>query len=204
MGVDDKNAKTPKLQSQKVQSGPAKRMGRPPLTDEARRSRKRLRALLHGVNSNSPVIPGMENEADWLRHRDGIVASLEPVGGMEEYVAQRIAILFWKLNRVLRYEVAVTMLHIDRTAENLTIANAYRARTLSKGKFEDPDPDELAERWETRILPSQDDSERITSQERHLHRQWVQTLHEFEALQARRKGHPVNLARIDFSAPPAA
>jgi hypothetical protein len=39
--------------------------------------------------------------------------------------------------------------------------------------------------------------------ETHLHRQWVQTLHELEALQQRRKGLPTHLARLDISASPA-
>jgi len=36
------------------------------------------------------------------------------------------------------------------------------------------------------------------------HRQLLQTMHEFEALQARRKGEHPPLARLDISGPPAA
>jgi hypothetical protein len=35
-----------------------------------------------------------------------------------------------------------------------------------------------------------------------LHRIWLQTLHELEALQARRRGQPAPLGRFDFSGPP--
>jgi hypothetical protein len=67
-----------------------------------------------------------------------------------------------------------------------------------------PEPEIVEEQRELRILPSDHHIERITKQERHFHRQALQTLHEIEALQARRKGHPVNLARVDFTGPPAA
>ena len=38
--------------------------------------------------------------------------------------------------------------------------------------------------------------------EAHLHRMQIQTQHELEALQARRKGEHSPLARVDFSGPP--
>ena len=172
---------------------------------EARRSRKRLNALLHGITSNSPVIPGMEDEAAWQRHCDGIVASIEPVGGLEEFFAQRLASLLWRLNRVVRYEVAATMLSVEGTAEAVIAAENYLAGTsLAEGGIIVPEPEIVEEQRELRILPSDIHLERITKQERHFHRQALQTLHEIEALQARRKGHRVNLARVDFSGSPAA
>ena len=173
---------------------------------EARRSRKRLNALLHGITSNSPVIPGMENEADWQRHRDGIVASIEPVGGLEQFFAQRLASLLWRLNRVVRYEVSATMIAIEGTAFDVAANQNYLARTNIK-EGDDvivPEREIVAEQRELRMLPSEHHLERITKLERHFHRQVLQTLHEIEALQARRNGHPANLARVDFTGPPAA
>ncbi len=146
----------------------------------------------------------MEDEAAWLRHRDGIVASLAPEAGLEEFLAHRLASLLWRMNRITRYEVAVTMLHIDDTATDLTIAQSYRAGTLSKGQFIEPEPETIEEHQQIRILPSDQHIERITKLERHFHRQALQTLHEIEALQARRRGQPTYLGRVDFSGPPAA
>ena len=54
-----------------------------------------------------------------------------------------------------------------------------------------------------RILPSKDDLMQIIRYEAHLHRQYIQTLHELEAIQARRRGERVPLARLDISGPPA-
>jgi hypothetical protein len=38
--------------------------------------------------------------------------------------------------------------------------------------------------------------------EAHLHRQYIQTLHELEALQARRRGERTPLARLDITGAP--
>ncbi len=197
MSVDNKNTFSPKRTSTAT---PARKPRRVP-SEDARRARKRHNALLHGITSNSPVIPGMETEADWKRHRDGIIASIEPVGGLEEYLAQRVASLFWRLNRVVRYEVAVTMHAIEGTAEAAAVSEMYLAGT-NPAEGDIIEPELVEEQRELRILPPDHYLERITKHERHFHRQALQTLHEIEALQARRKGHPVNLARVDFSGSP--
>ncbi|MEX2158651.1 MAG: hypothetical protein WEB04_04540 [Dehalococcoidia bacterium] len=206
MGVDDKNTKTPKRTSADAGAGPGSVPASPAKrrkpSEEARRSRKRLNALLHGITSNSPVIPGMEDPAAWERHRDAIVASIDPVGGLEEYFANRLASLLWRLNRIVRYEIATTMIALESTALEVTINKNYLAP--GDGEIVVPEPAIVEEQREMRILPSDHHLERITKQERHFHRQALQTLHEIEALQARRKGQPVSLARVDFTGPPAA
>ncbi len=211
MSVDNKNTFLPKRTSQRREPAlersegppPPKRKPRRVPSEEARRSRKRLNALLHGITSNSPVIPGMENEAAWQRHCDGIVASIEPVGGLEEFFAQRLASLLWRLNRVVRYEVSATMIAIEGTAFDVAANQNYLARTnMAEDDAIVPEREIVAEQRELRMLPSDHHLERITKLERHFHRQVLQTLHEIEALQARRKGHPVNLARVDFSGSP--
>jgi hypothetical protein len=199
ISVDSKNAKRNIQQLQKLPDPPPKKRGRPPLTPEARRSRKRLNALMHGIQSNIPVIPGMEDEGEYLLHRDGVIESLQPEGYFENLLAEEIAIIFWKRRRLLRYEVASTMLRIDHTVVDMAIANAYAARTLAKGEFEDPDPDLLEERRETRMLLSEDAGQRLMKEYRSLHRQWVQTLHELQALQAHRRGHGLPPIRMSVS-----
>jgi len=56
---------------------------------------------------------------------------------------------------------------------------------------------------DNRLLPSPSVVANITRYEAHLHRQYIQSLHELEALQARRRGERVPLARLDISGPPA-
>jgi hypothetical protein len=37
-------------------------------------------ATQHGIRSPAPVVPGVEEKADWEQHRDGILESLQPEG----------------------------------------------------------------------------------------------------------------------------
>lgn len=161
-------------------------------------------AITHGITSAAPVIPGVEDPSDWRRHLDGIVAALSPEGDLEEALAERIASLFWRLRRVTRYEVAVTLSQLEETESDLAIADAYGAGTISKGEFPAIDPERVARAQETRILPYADDLDKIMRYEAHLHRQCLQALHEIEALQARRRGEQTPLARLDISSPPSA
>jgi len=50
-----------------------------------------------------------------------------------------------------------------------------------------------------RMLPEGADLERVMRYEAHLHKQLVQTMHELEAMQDRRRGHAAPLARLDVS-----
>src|SRR5687768_14397835 len=76
-------------------------------TTEPGPARAAQNALKHGIFSSLPVLPGLEREADWLAHREGIVESLAPEGYLEETLAESAALLFWRLARVARYETAI-------------------------------------------------------------------------------------------------
>src|SRR5215208_2068118 len=67
-------------------------------------------ATTHGIYSNVPVVPG-ECPEEWEAHRAGVVASLTPVGLLEVNLAERAALLLWRLQRLARYE-----------AETITVA----------------------------------------------------------------------------------
>ena len=60
-------------------------------------------AMKHGIFAAVPVIPGEEPEA-WEAHRAGVVESLTPVGLLEVNLAERAALLLWRLQRLARYE----------------------------------------------------------------------------------------------------
>src|SRR5215207_6617403 len=72
----------------------------------------KMNAVTHGLRSLSPVLPGEQSE-DWNDHRDGIVAALAPVGTLEAELAERVALLMWRLRRVVVYETEVTGTGID-------------------------------------------------------------------------------------------
>ncbi len=183
---------------------PAKRRG--PKTANGRAA-VRHNALTHGMTSTSPVIPEKESEEEWERHLQGFVESLAPEGYFEDVLVDRLANLFWRLNRVTRHEVAVVFTQVARTQADYDRAEAY----ISGGKKhepheDDPTPEQEAAlielEQEVRLAPWSDKLVGIMRHETHLHRLWVQTLHELEALQARRRGERTPLARVDFSSPP--
>lgn len=64
-------------------------------------------ALQHGLRSTQPVIVGVEESADWEAHRAGVFADVAPQSVLEECLAERVALLLWRLGRVTRYETAV-------------------------------------------------------------------------------------------------
>ena len=134
-------------------------------------------AIKHGIMSKSPVIPGMEEEEEWQAHRAAAVESLEPDGHLETVLAERIAFLFCRFLRVVRYETAVTAAGVEFQGVGT------------------PDA-------EMRMLPTNSHLDRIMRYDGNIQRQLVQTYNLFEAVQARRKGQPVNHTRIDIGSSP--
>jgi hypothetical protein len=61
-------------------------------------------ASKHGILSLRPVVVHFESEQSWQRHREAILESLAPEGGMEEVLAERVALCSWRLNRIIAYE----------------------------------------------------------------------------------------------------
>ncbi len=187
----------------KSQMGPQPALERSEGTEEGRAAVK-ANALSHGITSTAPVIAGMESQSAWRSHLDGIVASLSPEGDLEEALAERVASLLWRLRRVTRYEVAVTVRQVQGAESDLVLADAYGSGTISKGVLPAVDPERVARAQETRMLPDSGDLDKIMRYEAHLHRQCLQALHEIEALQARRRGEQTHLARLDITSPPSA
>jgi hypothetical protein len=82
----------------------------------AGKARSARNALRHGLRSDLPVLPG-ERPGEWEAHRDGIVRSLAPAGGLETALAERVALGLWRLRRVTAYETAVTAQGIEEVSE---------------------------------------------------------------------------------------
>jgi hypothetical protein len=79
-------------------------------------------AVKHGALSSFAVLPGVERVEDWQAHHDGIVRELAPVGLLETRLAERAALLLWRLDRVARYETAVTTAALEEAGEKPTFA----------------------------------------------------------------------------------
>jgi hypothetical protein len=61
-------------------------------------------ASTHGILSPRPVVVSYESQATWRTYRQSILDSLSPEGGMEQALAERVALCSWRLNRVVFYE----------------------------------------------------------------------------------------------------
>ncbi len=159
-------------------------------------------AVKHGLLSDAPVIEGVEDPADWERHRQGILDSTEPEGHLETALADRIASLIWRMQRVVRYETGMLSLALDFNDEADTLAILTR-----KVKGMDIQRQRTAEERRhfivPRLIPGEMTGPMIMRYEAHLHRQWLQTQHELEAMQTRRKGGASPLARLDIAGSPA-
>ena len=139
-------------------------------------------ALTHGLTSNAPTIPGETVEA-WQDHRAAIVASLDPVGALETALAERAALLLWRLNRVWRAETALIARQIDK-----------RMKFDLEGMMGTPcDPAEASVPYAA--------EDHVSRYETHLSRQLWATLNHLEAWQRRRQGDPQPLARLEVNAP---
>ena len=178
----------------KSKKGPQTENGRMAVTENA---------VTHGLTSDRPVIPGLEDAEQYDRYLAGITENLAPEGTLEEELAARIASLLWRLRRVTRYEVAETSRLTALVQRDHDEINTYAA-THPEENLPSISDDETLRKQETRLVLDDFYLDRITRYEAHLHRQYIQTLHELEVLQARRSGEQTHLARLDVSASPAA
>ena len=74
-----------------------------PRTEEGKEI-ARWNSTRHGIRSPAPVVPGLEQPEDWQEHREGVLENLSPEGRLELVLAERVALLSWRLHRVTRYE----------------------------------------------------------------------------------------------------
>ncbi len=62
-------------------------------------------ATRHGIRSPAPVVLGVEKKEDWETHLSGVLPNLTPEGHLETVLAERVALLSWRLHRVTRFEI---------------------------------------------------------------------------------------------------
>jgi hypothetical protein len=61
-------------------------------------------AIRHGLLSELRILPGLEEVEHWQYHMEQTLADMEPEGHMECLLAERIALVLWRLARTARYE----------------------------------------------------------------------------------------------------
>src|SRR5581483_2570810 len=99
----------------------------------AGKRRSALNATLHGLRAAAPVVPG-EDPNEWERHRAAVSASLSPSGALEEELAQRVALLLWRLRRVAAHESTVVAARLrEATAGPPATPSTSRQEIASAG-----------------------------------------------------------------------
>ena len=107
---------------------------------EAGKAIAKLNAVKHGGLSPLPVLPEVETRDEWEAHLAGTLASLTPAGHLETVLAERVALILWRMNRVARFEREVTAVGQERVVDDLA---EERERKLSFQKVGPEHPDEL-------------------------------------------------------------
>jgi hypothetical protein len=97
---------------------------------KAASSRNKMR---HGVLSTTPILEGIENPEAWEKHREGLLRSIAPASYLEELLTIRLAVISWRLWRVVRYEAEVAAAAVATAEQDLE----ERTETGS-GKPSDP------------------------------------------------------------------
>jgi hypothetical protein len=126
----------------------------------------RWNATRHGIRSPAPVVPGVEKAEDWKEHRDGMLESLSPEGHLEFVLAERVALLSWRLNRVTRYETESIALFQEKAEDDLADRRRFGSHVLGAAHPEDVRANLKAARSDYRLLkrfPKLKDDKRLSS-----------------------------------------
>lgn len=76
-------------------------------------------AVTHGLLAQLEVLPGLERQEDWDNHTSEVMADLAPEGRMEVILAERVALLTWRLGRTARYEREVAAIALENAERDL-------------------------------------------------------------------------------------
>lgn len=159
-------------------------------------------AIKHGMSANAPCVDGLEDEHEWELHLAGYRESLRPEGYAEQEFADRIASLAWRLRRVVRHETEIIVTGLNRIPQHLREIAQYSKTALNIPIEESYSQEAIEQAITVHMLPDVKTLPNIMRYEAHLHRQMIQTLHELEAMQARRRGERTPLARLDITGAP--
>jgi hypothetical protein len=114
------------------------------------------------------VVPGLEKAEDWEEHRDGVLESLSPEGHLELVLAERVALLSWRLHRVTRYERETIALFQEKVEEDLEQRKGFNSsisgETLSERARRGHESAKKTQRL-LKKLPTLADDKRLSSED---------------------------------------
>jgi hypothetical protein len=136
-----------------------------PATEEGKEV-VRWNAARHGIRSPAPVVPGIEKAEDWEEHGARVLESLKPEGHLETVLAERVALLSWRLHRVTRYETECIALHQEKAEDDLARERRFGSHELGANHPEDVRGNLKAAQARHRLLkrfPKLPDDKRLSS-----------------------------------------
>lgn len=167
------------------------RKSRGPITPEGK-ARSSRNARKHGILSAELVIDSLgESQGELDRLRAKLAVELAPDGLIEEMIAERILIAYWRLRRVLIAEAGLLTQRAEQTADRLLALRRVAARRQPTPLQRDGgqalalSDDEAAAMAAANLLGAAD-AERVQRLETMLERQLYRAIDELTTLQARR------------------
>lgn len=154
-----------------------------PRTEEGKRA-SRLNATKHGLFSEGAFVPTLDRREDWEQFREGLRASLQPVGALESLLVEQVIAAAWRLARVVRIDR--DMMDVEQRWSNL-VSGGPPLPMDGRSPEDAVDSEPRLSSGPVR-LPSVERFGQIVRYEAHLHRQFMQCLHELQRVQARRAG----------------
>jgi hypothetical protein len=103
-----------------------------PQTPEGKEA-ARWNATRHGISSPSPVVPGLETQEDWQEYREAIMAHYSPSGPVMCELAERVALLTWRLRRVTRYEAESIAILQEQVEDDFHSRENFKASMRGEG-----------------------------------------------------------------------
>jgi hypothetical protein len=94
------------------EGAPAKKRGGGPKTAAGKAVVAR-NPIKHGVLAQTPVLPLVEREEDWVKLRQGVFDFFELEGPLLESLGDRVAMLVWRLYRVARFETEAIRQYLE-------------------------------------------------------------------------------------------
>ena len=89
---------------------------------EATRASLATRPVTHGTFAHTPVLPHLEDPAEWDAHRTALLDDFAPQTAYETALAERAILLLWRLRRLARYDTQATLTALPAAQDALTAA----------------------------------------------------------------------------------
>jgi len=154
---------------------------------KARSSHNKIR---HGLTAlTDQLIPG-EAQADWEAFRVEFRTHMAPSGPVEAMLVDRVAMLFWRLQRVGRVEAGLYTWGLEGAEMARSVAEQYSRSLVPAGGLQPASKETLVGQGFVRLAVDPDAWTTLSGYERAIEGSLYRALDTLERLQAARKAKP--------------